>query len=89
MRKRFDLDGSYPYYDILIDRFSGKNDSWRILWWYAVFSVKGLVLYPGKTLICNKGFDGTGTHCGKQNPDQEPLEEFLKPRRSEKIEFMC
>lgn len=63
VRKRFDLDGSYPYYDMLVDRFSGKNDSWGILWWYAVFSVWGLVLYPGRTLVCNKGFDGTGTHC--------------------------
>jgi hypothetical protein len=64
MRNRFNLDGSYPYYNMLIDRFSGKNDSWGILWGYAVFSVGGLVLHPGKTLVINNGFDGTGTHCG-------------------------
>jgi hypothetical protein len=63
-RNQFDLDKSYPYYKMLIDRFSGKNDSWGILWWYAVFSVGGLVLYPRRTLVDNTGFDGTGTHCG-------------------------
>lgn len=63
MRKRFDLDGNYPYCNMLIDRFSRKNDSWGILWWYAVFSAGGLVLYPKRTLVNNCGFDGTGTHC--------------------------
>lgn len=64
MSKQFNLDNSYPYCDMLLDRFSGKNESWGILWWYAVFSVGGLVLYPGRTLVNNCGFDGTGTHCG-------------------------
>jgi len=60
MRKRFDLDGSYPYYDILIDQFSGKNDSWGILWGYAVFSVGGLILYIRRTLVSNNGLMGRG-----------------------------
>jgi len=70
-RNRFNLDGVYPYYDMLINRFSGKNDSWGILWWYAVFSAGGLILYPSKTLVINRGFDGTGTHCGN-------LKEYIK-----------
>ena len=63
IRSAFDLDDSYPYSNMLKQRLIGKNDSWGILWWYAVFSVQGLVLYPGRTLVYNNGFDGTGTHC--------------------------
>jgi len=72
IRKRFDLDGSYSYYEMLINRFSGKNDSWGILWYYAVFSAEGLVLYPERTLVYNCGFDGTGTHCGYSMDCREP-----------------
>ena len=63
-RKRFDLDDSYPYADMLKQRLAGQNDSWGILWWYAVFNADGLVLYPKKSLVRNEGFDGTGTHSG-------------------------
>jgi glycosyl transferase family 2 len=66
-RLRFDLDGSYPYSSMLQDRLAGKNDSWGILWWHAVFMAAGKVLYPRRSLVSNKGFDGTGTHSGN-NP---------------------
>lgn len=87
MRKKFDLDNSYPYYQMLISRFEGKNDSWGILWWYTVFKANGLVLYPSKSLVWIGGFDGTGTHCGKQILDQAPIEEFSLPRLSESIKY--
>jgi hypothetical protein len=73
VRKQFDLDGSYPYYNMLIDRFSGKNDSWGVLWWYAVFSAGGVVLYPCNTFVMNIGFDGSGTHCKKFSGWIEPV----------------
>jgi hypothetical protein len=63
--RRFDLNGAYPYSKMLIDRMNGKNDSWGILWWWAVYNANGLVLHPVKTFVANIGFDGTGTHCGK------------------------
>ena len=89
MRKQFDLDGSYPYYEMLIGRFSGKNDSWGILWWYVVFSLGGLVLYPGRTLVSNKGFDGTGTHCGKSMDYSETPQkmEFNNYRDGQSVKF--
>jgi hypothetical protein len=64
-RAKFDLDNSYPYTKMLEQRLVGQNDSWGILWWYAVFSRDGLVLYPKLSLIRNDGFDGTGTHSGR------------------------
>lgn len=63
-RKRFDLDGAYPYSQMLENRLLGKNSSWGILWWWAVFRANGYVLHPRKSLVWNGGFDGSGTHCG-------------------------
>lgn len=62
----FDLGlASRPYSTMLRDRLCGKNDSWGILWWYALHRGRGLVLYPGRTLVNNVGFDGSGVHCGQ------------------------
>jgi hypothetical protein len=67
---RFTLNGALGtssninYLKMLSDRLAGKNDSWGILWWYAVARAKMLVLYPRKSLIWNGGFDGSGVHCG-------------------------
>jgi ubiquinone/menaquinone biosynthesis C-methylase UbiE len=62
LRKRFDLDGSYPYFAMLEQQLRGEVDSWAIRWHLSVFMRQGLVLYPGKTLVRNTGFDGSGTH---------------------------
>ncbi len=66
-RRRFDLEGCYPYSAMLEDRLAGKNDSWGILWWYTVFCLGGLVLYPPVSLVQNLGFDGSGVHCGSSD----------------------
>ena len=64
-RTLFDLGGGGIYSQMLKDRLAGRNDSWGILWWYAVFQAEGLVLYPRKSLVMNCGFDGSGVHCGQ------------------------
>ena len=63
VRRGFDLDGSYPYIEALRARLAGQNQSWGILWWWHVFSHEGVALFPARTLVANKGFDGTGYHC--------------------------
>lgn len=63
LRYRFDLNGAYPYYAMLNKQRRGRIDSWGILWYLSVFSAGGVVLYPRQTLVSNKGFDATGTHC--------------------------
>ena len=62
--RAFDLDGAYPYSQMLRDRLTGRNDSWGILWWWTVFRAAGLVLYPRESLLTVGGFDESGTHCG-------------------------
>ena len=64
LRRQFDLDGSYPYSAMLEQRLRHENDSWGILFWWAVFNRRGLVLYPPESLLAVGGFDGSGTHAG-------------------------
>lgn len=65
--KKFDFNGSYPYTQMLHDQIAGKNNSWAIRWYASAFLKDKLTLYPGKSLINNIGFDGSGTHCRGMN----------------------
>jgi len=61
---RFEINGAGHYVAMLEDRLVGRNDSWGILWWYAVSRAGGEVVYPQRSLVWNGGFDGSGVHCG-------------------------
>jgi len=63
-RKRFNLGGAYNYFGLLERQRAGIVDSWGIRWNLSVFDSDGLVLYPKRSLVENRGFDGSGTHCG-------------------------
>ena len=68
-KKRFDLDNSYPFSEMLIKQMeSDETDSWAIRWNWTIFKNNGLVLYPDKSLIKNTGWDGSGIHSSKSNP---------------------
>jgi acetyltransferase-like isoleucine patch superfamily enzyme len=62
LRRRFDLDGAYPYFAMLENQRAGRVDSWAIRWHLSVFQRDGLVLFPGRSLVKNGGLDGSGTH---------------------------
>lgn len=64
MMRRFNLDGAYPYVTMLESVKAGKIDAWGIRWYLAVFMNDGLVLFPAKSLVENKGFVADGTNCG-------------------------
>ena len=56
----FDIGGAYGN---LYCQKVGLVDSWWVRL-YASFYLKGkLTLYPGSSLVSNKGIDGSGTHC--------------------------
>lgn len=67
-RRRFDLDGAYPFWAMLRAQLDGRIDSWGIRWYGSVFLRDGLVLYPSRSLVANIGFDGTGVHSGTGVP---------------------
>jgi hypothetical protein len=78
----FQLDGAADYVSMLENRLAGRNDSWGILWWYAVSRNRGKVVYPTQSLVRNIGFDGSGVHCGK-----EAVFDFRKPSSNERSEW--
>jgi hypothetical protein len=61
---QFDFDGVYPYTQMLREQVRGGNQSWAVRWYAQAFLNKKLVLYPGRAVTQNIGFDGTGTHGG-------------------------
>lgn len=62
MRRRFNLGGVYDYATMLQRQMAGKRDSWGVRWYWNVFKVGGLVLFPPQSLVRNIGQDGSGSH---------------------------
>ena len=79
-RRAFDMDGAYEYFSMLEAQLGGKVDSWAIRWNLSVFMNDGMVLYPKKSLVENKGFDGSGIHTRGEALDQAVDAGFI-PRR--------
>ena len=58
-----DMNGSYPYTQMLRDQIAGKVNSWAVRWYVKMFLMGKMSLYPGSSLVQNIGFDGSGIHC--------------------------
>jgi hypothetical protein len=74
LRRRFDLNGHYPYFRMLQAQQHGKIDSWAIRWYLSVFCRNGLALYPKKSMVRNLGFDGSGVNCNVSDFAQSELD---------------
>lgn len=62
LTRRFDMDGSYEFMQMLRDQVAGANNSWAVRWHAAVFLENKLTLYPGRSLVRNIGNDLSGSH---------------------------
>jgi GT2 family glycosyltransferase len=80
LRRRFDLEDSYPYFEMLQAQHRGEIDSWGIAWNLDVFAAGGLVLYPRKSLVANRGHDGSGAHQEQSSPFEADAHEFMPAR---------
>jgi len=69
LRKRFDLNNSYPFSEMLIGQMETGLDSWGVRWWWAVFKQQGISLFPDRTLIAHIGFDSDATHTKNVIPE--------------------
>lgn len=47
----------------LVDNYKGTLRTWFVRWYAVMLRMGGLTLYPGKSLVTNIGFDGTGDNC--------------------------
>jgi hypothetical protein len=63
LRKKFDLDGAYPYFKMLERQSRNEISSWAIRWHASMFIANKLTLYPNISLVRNEGLDGSGTHA--------------------------
>lgn len=62
MRKLFGRSGD-DFLRMFRKSMEGRNQSWMARWYYNCFLHGMLTLYPGRSLVDNIGFDGTGVHC--------------------------
>jgi hypothetical protein len=85
-RARFTMDGAYKTMRLLQLRLDGEQDTWGVLWWYAMAKFDKLALHPSRSLIWNGGFDKSGVHCsGREVFRPTPPAAFLSPRLSSQI----
>jgi len=61
----FDMEGTYPYFEMIRDQQIGKISSWGIQWYLSVFLKNGLVLHPKHSLVRHLGFDEDATHASR------------------------
>ncbi len=86
LTRNFDLNGAYPYTNLLERNCAGVVDSWAIRWHASMFLEEKFSLYPAKSLVKNMGRDGSGTHGGnpkESQPDftEKPIEySWTKPQ---------
>lgn len=64
-RHKFDLDGiaNHMAYLEAVSKKELNKQNWDIIWLASVFTNHGLSHLPGKSLVNNIGFDGSGLHC--------------------------
>jgi hypothetical protein len=62
LTRQFDLDGAYPFTQMLTDQIRGANNSWAVRWHASAFLAEKLTLYPGLSLVHNTGNDLSGSH---------------------------
>lgn len=58
----FDIGGNAGCYGNLLCQKLGLVDSWWVRFYASLFLAGRLTLYPGASLVENRGMDGTGTH---------------------------
>lgn len=76
-RHRFDLEGTYPYTQMLVDRLEGKNNSWGILFYWFMFKANRLTLHPRHSLVWTGGLEGSGIHVRMEDHEQTPRRKVL------------
>ena len=88
LRARFDLDGTYPYAEMLERAADGRVDSWAIRWYWQTFSANKLSLYPRRSLVWQNGFGELATHTTSARPDlQMSLDQFQAEKWQNPITF--
>jgi len=62
---RFNLDGSYNYWEHIQLNERGLINTWAVFWYASVFQQDGLCLHPNISMVNNIGHDDSGIHSGQ------------------------
>jgi hypothetical protein len=82
----FDMDGGYPYTQMLRDQIAGKNNSWAIRWHASAYLMNMVTLHPGKSMVRNIGLDGSGAHSQYEKALETQLSQLADPAFPRDIE---
>lgn len=88
LKKNFNFDNTYDYYQMLKKQTKGKNNSWAIRWYASAFTNNMFTLYPSKTFVKNIGIDGSGTHGSgnyQLNTNRFTRTKYIKIKKTKKI----
>lgn len=85
-RRQFNVEDAIDFLGMLENQIAGRADSWAIRWYGSLWLHGGLALHPGRSLVRNAGFDGSGEHSGASEawsvqPSDLPVTRF--PERIE------
>ncbi len=67
----FFVAGGSDLIGMLFDQIAGRINSWAIRFAYDAALRNKYTLYPISTLVLNRGFDGSGIHCGENSGIQQ------------------
>ena len=76
---KFNLGGNCGSYGNLYCQKVGLVDSWYIRFYASLFLKRKLILFPGKTMVLNRGCDGSGTHCDNDLIQMNYFNVMLEP----------
>ena len=80
--EEFNLFGGNYLQKQLEDNYSGTLQTWFVKWYAVVLQQGATALYPGKSLVDNKGFCENSTNCYQTNKfDIDHLAESIKVKR--------
>lgn len=68
-RQAMDMNGFYPFRDMLQHSLSGRVNSWYAHWLYTIFRNGGRSIFPPRRILDNYGINA-GTHGGGLNPHE-------------------
>jgi len=92
VKYRFNHNGVTNHATMLRECIAGLNESWAILYYWAVFCAEKYVLFPKVSLVKNTGFDGSGIHYATKQPavDRSLLmyEKWLSDRLTHKAAWL-
>lgn len=74
------------FYNQLLANREGRLKTWAVKWHTSIFLMNGFCLHPGKSLVENIGFDGSGENCGQSEITTANIVQYVPVKRIDLVE---